>query len=144
MNETSFEWCGRRYVVRVHPQDVRESHCRGSGPGGQNKNKVATGVRLVHAPTGIQAVSTAYNSQPQNREAAWRSLMGRVAERIIGVLHEGWRRKQTARFAKADRTYALDGDPRVVDHRTGHREADPQAVLDGNLDGFLRPFLTQR
>lgn len=142
MIEHEFTHRGQPYKVSIRECDVERKHVRGSGPGGQHRNKVETGVRLTHVPSGVTGQATDSRSQDDNAAEAMRRLLvtfEALIRRNLDVLH---RRKVTASFGKADRTYVLDKDRRVVDHRSGHAEPDPARVLGGDLDGFIRAGLT--
>ncbi|MEX0654969.1 MAG: peptide chain release factor 2 [Phycisphaeraceae bacterium] len=120
---------------------------RSSGPGGQNVNKVATAVRVVHKPTGLQVVSSVHKSQQQNRTTALGILRARLelieeqkreAEQLEasgGKVEMGW--------GSQIRSYVFY-DNRVKDHRTGHEQGNPQSVLDGDLHGFIEAELNRR
>ncbi|MEX0744416.1 MAG: peptide chain release factor 2 [Phycisphaeraceae bacterium] len=120
---------------------------RSSGPGGQNVNKVATAVRVVHQPTGLQVVSSVHKSQQQNRTTALSILKARIElieeqkreaqqlEAAGGKVEMGW--------GSQIRSYVFY-DNRVKDHRTGHETGNPQNVMDGDIHGFIEAELQRR
>lgn len=120
---------------------------RSAGPGGQNVNKVATAVRVVHLPTGLQVVCSVQKSQQQNRVMALSILRSKLE-----LLAEQKREKEQleASGGKLDmgwgtqiRSYVFY-DNRVKDHRTGFEVGNPQSVMDGAIEGFIEAELKRR
>lgn len=135
--------------IEIPEKDLEiTAFARSSGPGGQNVNKVASAIRLVHKPTGFMVVSSTYRDQGQNKRQAMTLLMAKleqveeerrereISEASGGKLeHRGW--------GAQIRSYVLY-DNRVKDHRTGV-EANPVDVLDrGHLDAFIDAELKRR
>ena len=127
----------------IKDADLEITHVRGSGPGGQNRNKRWTGVRIVHLPTGIKIECQEERSQLQNREKAMRYLRARLLQRAqdeAAAKEAAARRSQLGSGDRSEkiRTYNFP-DGRVTDHRIKHTSHQLADVLGGGeeLDGFI-------
>ena len=134
--------------IAVRPEDVKYDFFRSSGPGGQNVQKVASAVRLTHVPTGIVISCQNERSQHQNREFAMRILKAR----LLALQNEEKAReaaklrgeRPAAEWGNQIRSYVLHPYKSVKDHRTDFQSTNPDAVLDGNLNGFIEAYLLSR
>ncbi len=132
----------------VKADQIKLDTFRSSGPGGQNVQKVASAVRLTHLPTGIVVSCQTERSQHQNREYAMRILRARLlarqneqrAEELAKLRGE----RVAAEWGNQIRSYVLHPYKLVKDHRTNCQSANPDGVLDGDLDGFIEAFLISR
>ena len=131
--------------VVIKPEDLRVDVFRSGGHGGQGVNTTDSAVRLTHLPTGIVVICQNERSQLQNRETAMRVLRGRLLERELQRQSEERARLRgeyrDAAFGSQMRTYYLHPSTLVKDHRTGYETSNVQAVLDGQIDGFIEAYL---
>lgn len=121
--------------IVIKQKDIEWESFRGSGPGGQHKNKTSSCVRYRHIPTGITAESHESRSQAQNRRIAISRLIIKLQNHFSQ--NDDEKRKSSSSFSNQTRTYWLCGDRRVVDHETGHESKDVNGVLDGDIDAFI-------
>ncbi len=134
--------------VQIPDKDLEiTAFARSSGPGGQNVNKVASAIRVVHIPTGIMVVSSTYRDQAQNKKQALNILQAKLEqleeERRAAELDAATGGKVDRGWGTQIRSYVFY-DNRVKDHRTGYEVGNPQAVLDGDLHGFIDAELKRR
>lgn len=130
--------------IDINPADIRTDVYRASGAGGQHINKTESAVRLTHAPSGIVVQCQNDRSQHKNRDTAMKQLKAKLYELEMRKRSET---QQALEDSKSDigwgsqiRSYVLD-QSRIKDLRTGYEVGNTQAVLDGDLDGFIEASL---
>ena len=132
--------------VEIRPEDVEMQVYRSSGAGGQHINKTSSAVRLIHKPTGIVVSSQQQRSQFQNKDTCYRMLRDKLvqlqmqahAEKISDL--KGVQMK--IEWGSQIRSYVFMPYQMVKDNRTGYETSNINAVMDGDLDGFITAYLT--
>jgi peptide chain release factor 2 len=131
--------------VKIEPDDLKVDVFRSSGPGGQHMQKTSSAVRLTHLPTGLVVVCQSERSQHQNKETALKILQARLLERELANQAEERAKLKGERidagWGNQIRSYVLHPYKMVKDHRTDYQTSATDAVLDGDLDGFVIAYL---
>ncbi len=130
--------------IDINPADLHWDTFRASGAGGQHVNKTESAVRVRHLPTGTVAECQQERSQHLNREKAMKMLRSRLYEaelkKQLAARDKVEAGKMKNEWGSQIRSYVLD-DRRVKDHRTNHETRNTDAVLNGQIDDFLKAFL---
>jgi len=134
--------------IQINPEDLRVDTFRSSGPGGQHMQKTSSAVRVTHLPTGLVATCESQRSQHQNKETALKILYTRLLTLKIREKTEEIARLKGKRieagWGNQIRSYVLHPYRMVKDHRTGYEVNNAEAVLDGEIDGFITACLESK
>jgi len=131
--------------IKIEEKDLRVDTYRASGAGGQHVNKTSSAVRLTHIPTGIVVQCQNERSQLRNRELAMKLLRAKLYQRKLdeerAKLDDIEKSKKDIAWGSQIRSYVFHPYNLVKDHRTGVSAGNVQAVMDGELDEFIKAFL---
>ncbi len=130
--------------IKIDPEDLKVETFRSSGPGGQHMQKTSSAVRLTHLATGLAVTCQSERSQFRNKETAMTILRSRLLELELKKRAEEKAKLKgkhiAAGWGNQIRSYILHPYKMVKDHRTEFQTSNPDAVLDGELDGFLEAY----
>jgi peptide chain release factor 2 len=131
--------------VQIRDDEIRVDVFRSSGPGGQGVNTADSAVRITHLPTGIVVSCQNERSQLRNRDTALRILKARLFEiaekKQKDELSQLTGAKKEIAFGSQIRTYTFHPEQRIKDHRTGVEIGNVEAVMDGDIDAFIKAYL---
>ncbi len=132
--------------IDIAPDDIKMDVFRASGAGGQHVNKTSSAVRLTHIPTGIVVACQNERSQFQNRDTAMKMLKSRLVEikerEHLNRIEDIKGIQKDISWGSQIRSYIFMPYTLVKDHRTGYENGNVQAVMDGEIDGFINAYLT--
>jgi len=130
--------------LKLNNSDLKIDTYRSSGPGGQNVNKLETAVRVTHIPTGTSVAVQSERSQAQNKEKAFQLLYSKLAKKMEEMKIKELSdlkpelKSGSVEWGSQIRSYVLHPYQMVKDHRTGVKSSQPDKILDGELDKFLK------
>lgn len=131
--------------VEINPEDIKMEVYRASGAGGQKVNKTSSAVRLIHIPTGIVVSCQVERSQHQNREVCMKMLKSKLIEikerEHLDKIEDIKGDQKEIGWGSQIRSYVFMPYTMVKDHRTGYEVGNINAVMDGDLDGFINAYL---
>ncbi len=131
--------------IDINPADLRIDTYRSGGKGGQNVNKVETAVRITHLPTNTVAACQTERSQLQNRTNAMKMLRAKLyqleLEKLEAEQDKIEKSKMKIEWGSQIRSYVFHPYNLVKDHRTNHETSDTQAVMNGEINEFIKQFL---
>ena len=131
--------------VEIRPQDLKIDTYRASGAGGQKVNKTSSAVRITHIPTGIVVSCQIERSQHQNREVAMRMLKSKLLEikerEHLDKIEDIKGDQKKIEWGSQIRSYVFMPYTLAKDHRTGFENGNINAVMDGDIDGFINAYL---
>ena len=134
-------------AVVIREEDIEVTAHRSSGAGGQHINKTDSAIRIVHKPTGIVVGCQTERSQLQNKETAMRMLKSKLMEikiqERLDTIEDIQGNKTNIEWGSQIRSYVFMPYTLVKDTRTGYETGNIQAVMDGDLDGFINAYLKQ-
>jgi peptide chain release factor 2 len=134
--------------IEIRPEDLRVETFKAGGAGGQYVNKTESAIRIIHVPTNTIVASQQERSQMQNREVAMTilraKLVAREREERDAKLVELRGERKANEWGSQIRSYVLNPYQLVKDHRTNVETGNVTAVLDGDIDGFMWPYLQRR
>lgn len=131
--------------IEIAPDDIRMEVYRASGAGGQKVNKTSSAVRLIHIPTGIVVSCQVERSQFQNRDVAMKMLISKLVEikerEHLDKISDIKGNQKEITWGSQIRSYVFMPYTLAKDHRTGFENGNINAVMDGDLDGFITAYL---
>jgi peptide chain release factor 2 len=134
--------------IEIRPEDLRIETYKSGGAGGQYVNKTESAIRIIHVPTNTIVASQQERSQMQNREVAMTMLRSMLVQRAIeereAKLADIRGDRRANEWGSQIRSYVLQPYTLVKDHRTNVETGNTSAVLDGEIDAFVWPYLQQR
>lgn len=133
--------------VTIDPDDLKVETLRAGGAGGQHVNKTESAVRITHLPSGLVVSCQNERSQHANRDSAMTVLLARLADldrRQTGEKLRAMAVTGPAEWGRQIRSYVMQPYTMVKDHRTGHETGNVQAVMDGEIEGFIEAYLKQK